>query len=222
MNKFINIEGCDAAGKSLQTKLIRELLEKNGKKVKLIHFPMYGHNEFSEMISKFLRGDYGKIDEVDPIFITNIYAMDRYMYKKELLQNLEDNDVVIMDRYVYSNMAYQGAKIEDEDERDNLIWQIYEFEFDLLSLPKPDLVIFFDVPIEEIKRRLNLDRKGNDRDYLNGKQDIHEENISFQKDVRKIYLGMNILSNFKVVKAYNDEERILSPGDLFNTYKNMI
>jgi dTMP kinase len=216
MGKLINLEGCDGAGKSLQIKLITEHYQKLGKKVKFIHFPMYGHNMFSDMISKFLRGEYGGNDEVDPLFVANIYAMDRYMYKNQLLTDLEENDVVVMDRYVFSNVAYQVAKTMIPEERENL-FQILYFEFELLRLPYPDITMFFDVEIKEIERRLNLGRSGEDREYLNGKQDIHEKDIEYQARVREVYLDLEKYPNFYVIKTYN-EKGVMTPEDLFESY----
>lgn len=220
MAKFLVLEGNDCAGKSLQVKQITEFYQNQGKKVKFIHFPMYGHNMYSDMISKFLRGEYGGNDEVDPIFVANIYAMDRYMYKNQLMKDLEENDIIVMDRYVFSNVAYQGAKTKTEQEKEHM-FQILEFEFEFLQLPYPDLVLFFDVPIVEIERRLNLGRTGADRDYLNGKQDIHEKDIDYQSKVRDIYLDMIDLTNFYVIDTYN-EQGILNPEDLFNSFKNYL
>jgi len=220
MIKFIVLEGNDASGKSLQMKFITEFYQNQGKKVKFIHFPMYGHNMYSDMISKFLRGEYGSNDEVDPIFVANIYAMDRYMYKNQLLKDLEENDIVVMDRYVFSNIAYQGAKTKTEQEKAHM-FQILDFEFGFLELPYPDLVLFFDVPITEIERRLNLGRTGADRDYLNGKQDIHEKDIDYQSKVRDMYLSMTDLTNFYVINTYN-EQGILNPEDLFNSFKSYL
>jgi dTMP kinase len=223
MAKFINLEGLDSSGKSSQIKLITEYFQKQNKKVKFIHFPMYGHNMYSEMISKFLRGEYGSNDEVDPIFVANIYAMDRYMYKNQLMRDLEEYDIVVMDRYVFSNIAYQGAKTKSDDEMKDIYDEIFHFEFEFLQLPYPDMIIFFDVPISEIERRLNLERTGTDRDYLNGKKDIHEQDISYQDKVRDIYLFMKDegIKNFFVIPAYN-EQGILPPIELFNTYKNQL
>ena len=220
MTKFIVLEGNDGAGKSLQVKLITEYYQNQGKKVKFIHFPMYGHNMYSDMISKFLRGEYGSNDEVDPIFVANIYAMDRYMYKNQLIKDLEENDIIVMDRYVFSNIAYQGAKTKTEQEEEHM-FQILDFEFGFLGLPYPDLVLFFDVPINEIERRLNLGRTGADRDYLNGKQDIHEKDIDYQSKVRDMYLNMTDLTNFHVINTYN-EQGILNPEDLFNSFKSYL
>ena len=146
--------------------------------------------------------------------------MDRYMYKKQLIKDLEENDIVVMDRYIFSNLAFQGAKISDKDKSDDLISWIMDFEFHFLELPYPDLIIYIDVPIDTIENRLNNDRKGDDRDYLNGKKDIHEADINFQSRVRDIYLSLDNLSNYLIIKSYNEKE-VLSPIDLFNTYKHL-
>ena len=222
MSRLIVLEGLDASGKSLQIKLMKEKFESDGKTVKHIHFPMYGHNEYSDMISKFLRGDYGENQDVDPKIVANMYAMDRYMYKNQLLKDLKEFDIVIMDRYVASNIAYQGAKTKNKSELFNMINGIINFEFNFLELPYPDITIFFDVPIKEIENRLNINRIGDDRNYLNGKKDIHEKDIDFQSDVRNVYLLLEkYIENFIVINAYNDEE-ILTPEELYNNYKNYL
>jgi len=218
---LIDLESLDSGGKSTQVKLIKEYFENQGKKVKHIHFPMYGYSDFSEMIAKFLRGEYGNNDEVDPTFVANIYAMDRYMYKNQLLKDIEEYDVVIMDRYVFSNMAYQGAKIKDRVERNSLIWQIQNLEFDFFKLPYPDLVLFFDIPINEIENRLNTERVGDDRNYLEGKKDIHEKDINFQSNVRDIYFELKIMKNFHIIDGYN-KEGILNTTDLFGSYEKLL
>lgn len=219
--KLIVLEGTDAAGKSSQVKLIKEYYESIGKKVKLIHFPMYGYSAFSDIISKFLQGEFGSVDQVDPKFVANIYAMDRYMYKNQLIKDFEENDIIIMDRYVFSNLAFQGAKIKDNDESKDLISWIIEFEFHFLELPYPDLILYLDVPIKTIEERLNQERVGDDRNYLQGKKDIHEVDIDFQRRVRDIYLSLEGHSNYSIIQTYNGDY-ILSPIQLFETYKNLL
>ena len=81
--KLIVLEGTDSAGKGTQLKLTKEYLISKNIKFDYLHFPKYEHNEFSNIIAKFLRGEFGDIDEVDPIFVANIYAMDRYLYLPE-------------------------------------------------------------------------------------------------------------------------------------------
>ena len=175
--KFIVLEGGDAAGKGTQIKLITEYLTSINKTYISIHFPMYGQNEFANIISSFLRGEFGDIDEVDPLFVANIYAMDRYKYKTQLMKHLDVYDYVIVDRYVHSNMAFQGSKYKDDEKKQGIIKWINDFEFRFLQLPYPDLIMFFDLPIDVIKERLEKGRTGEDRDYLEGKQDIHEKKI---------------------------------------------
>ena len=217
---LISLESCDGGGKSTQSKLIIKYFEDLGKKIKYLHFPMYGHNMFSEMVTNFLQGQYGDNGKVDPIFVSNIYSMDRYMYKDELLKDLEENDVLLVDRYVFSNVAYQTSKIKNGyfKTKDELRNHIIHFEFSFLRLPYPDLILFLDVPIIEIENRLRKERIGADREYLNGKADIHENDISYQEKVRDVYLSLISMKNFKIVNT-NDNERILSPNEIFDSYK---
>lgn len=219
--KLIVLCGLDGAGKSTQINIIKKHFEDQGKTVKPLHFPMYGHSEFSDIITKFLKGEFGKIDEVDPLFIANIYAMDRYMYKDQLLKDLEENDIVLLDRYVLSNIAFQGAKVKDKDEQDKLIKWIRKFEFGFLGLPMADLTIFLDVPIETIEERLNSVREGEDRDYLDGGKDIHEQDIEFQKRVRSIY-KKSLIHNYYTFNTYYQGGGILTPNEIFESFKYLL
>jgi len=215
--KLIVLEGLDGAGKGTQIQLIRKYFDDNNIKYEYIHFPIYGHNEASNVIAAYLRGEYGGINKVNPIFVANIYAMDRFLYLPELQKKLNNNDAILLDRYVFSNMAYQGAKYPTETQAKIIRDWIDEFEFGFLELPYPDLNMFFDVPIDLIEKRLNENRNGNDREYLNGKSDIHEKDLEFQKKVRENYLMLKTYDNFRII-----ETGYLSPEEIFNKYKNLI
>lgn len=221
LNKLIVLEGTDGAGKSTQTELVKKYLELNSLKYEYFHFPMYGHNEFSEVIAKFLRGEFGGVDDVDPYFVANIYAMDRFMFLPELNRAIEENDVVLLDRYVFSNLAYQGAKLEGVESQIIKNW-IHSFEFGFLKLPYPDLNIFFDVPMDIVRERLDGKRTGEDRDYLKGKQDIHEADLDFQSRVRDNYLGLVGATNYKIVQCAQKAGPswvVFNPDYLFESYK---
>jgi dTMP kinase len=227
MAKLITIEGPDGGGKSTQSKLIQEYLKEKGLSFQFFHFPMYGHNEFSELISRFLRGEFGSIDKVSPYFVANIYAMDRFMFLSDLNKALNQNQVVLLDRYVYSNIAYQGAKYPTLSEENRAICKwIYDFEFNFLKLPYPDLNIYFDVPMNIIKMRLEKNREGQDRDYLNGKQDIHEADLDFQSRVKDNYLNsMRDKSNCNIIQcaiSTIDGYKVWSPEELFKNYQNLL
>jgi len=184
---------------------------------------MYGHNEFSDIIARFLRGEFGSIDKVSPYFVANIYAMDRYMFLPELQMMMNDVDVVLLDRYVFSNLAYQGAKYPNGSIASNQVkkW-IMDFEFEFLKLPYPDLNIFFDVPTEITGKRLE-EQRGDDKEYLQGRQkDIHEEDMEFQERVRQNYLGvMTDSPNCKIVPctlSAGDKHLVISPENIFKMH----
>jgi dTMP kinase len=228
MAKLLVLEGGDGSGKSTQTNLVKSYLKENNLSFAYFHFPMYGHNKFSEMIAKFLQGEFGSIDEVSPYFVANLYAMDRFMFLPELKKAMAENDVVLLDRYVFSNLAYQGAKFPTGSIENARIKQwILDFEFGFLELPYPDLNIFFDVPIDIVKERLESKRNGNDREYLEGKTDIHEADLKFQSRVRDNYLSyMEGAENCKVIECtYEVGDKnyiVIEPENLFNNYKQYI
>ena len=217
--KLISLESCDGGGKTTQIEKISNYLEFNNYSHTFFHFPMYGHNQFSDLIARFLRGEFGNIDEVDPLFVANMYAMDRYKFLNELKAYLKTNDVVLLDRYVFSNIAYQGAKVESRNKRNELMDWIFAFEFNFLKLPYPDLNLFLNVPSEVIKERLNEKREGDDRTYLNGKEDIHEADLDFQNRVAQCYLDtMSEKLNCKIVRT-TDFSLVLKPEQIFNSYE---
>jgi len=221
--KLIVLESCDGAGKSTQIKQITKYFEEKNLKYDFLHFPKYGHNEFSEVIAKFLQGEFGGVDDVDPYFVANIYAMDRFLFLPELKKMLEENDVVLLDRYVFSGMAFQAAKYINKDKQEEIIDWIDKFEFDFLDLPYPDLTIFLNVPMEVIKQRLINNREGADREYLEGKEDIHEADLEFQARVNQVYFDLEVDSrNYHIVHCAEDNGRVFPPKELFETYKNLL
>lgn len=219
--KLICLEACDGVGKSTQIKIITDFLEKNDKTYISLHFPMYGKNDFSNIISMFLRGDLGENNKVDPLFVANIYAMDRYKSKPDLIKYLNTYDYVILDRYVHSNMAFQGAKYDEIEKIDGIVKWIDDFEFKFLKLPYPDLILYLDLPIDVVKERL-INRTGDNREYLNGNNDIHEMDFEFQTKVRKMYLGLDNCENYNKINCLDDNGNTLSPVDVFNLYKSKI
>ena len=218
--KLIVLEGLDGAGKSTQIELIKKYFEEHNLKYAFVHFPIYGDNEASSVIASYLRGEFGDIEKVDPVFVANMYAMDRFLYLPKLNALIQENDVVLLDRYVFSNMAFQGAKHKNALQASILREWIKDFEFGFLELPWPDINIFFDVPIEEIEKRLS-ERVGEDREYLQGKADIHEADMEFQKRVRENYLALKEETAFVVVKCVIDNDPVtvqLSPEQIFANY----
>ena len=211
--KIIVIEGTDCSGKETQSKLIEEKLKKEGKKVLLISFPAY-----DSPTGKIIEGPYlGKsintyFDEgptnVDPKVISMYYAADRLYNLKDIDENL---DYIIFDRYVESNMAHQGSKIDNIEERKELYSFINELEYKLLQLPKPDITIFLHVPYEYVKK-LKENRK---------QLDEHEKDDKFSKKSIDTYLELTNLYNWNKIECIKDNN-LRSIEDINEEIMNII
>lgn len=187
---LIVLEGLDGAGKSTQIKQLKDLLESRGLEYEYIHFPRFESPVYGELIARFLRGELGDIDSVDPYIVALLFAGDRADASVKISEWLSHGKYVILDRYVASNVAYQCAKLSDVDERDELMRWILDLEYSRNGIPQPDAELFLDVPFDFTSRNLSSKRGGDDRSYLNGAQDIHEASLDFQKKVREIYLSI--------------------------------
>ncbi len=184
---LIVLEGLDGAGKSTQVAALKKYLEKRVGNLVYIHFPRYDAPVYGDLISRFLRGEFGSNETVHPQLVALLFAEDRHGAAPEIRQALAEGKTVLLDRFVYSNIAYQCAKLPEGPARERLRNWIFETEFGPFGLPRPDLNIFLDVPISFVEARLSAQRKGRDRDYLAGSSDIHEADITFQKTVCDIY-----------------------------------
>ncbi len=220
---FIVIEGLDGAGKSTQVALITEYFKNQGKEVEYLHFPRFTAPIYGELIAKFLRGELGAIDTVNPQLIALIYAGDRADAASMIRGWLAEGKIVIVDRYVYSNIAYQCAKCKSESEKKELREWIFDLEYKQNNIPQPDLSIFLNVPFAFTKKSLTTVREGDDRDYLKGKEDIHEASLSFQEGVRVEYLSCEGLDErFRVIDCSDNQGNMSSPQDTFNLIRHEI
>jgi dTMP kinase len=186
--KLFVIEGVDGAGKSTQIKLLKKYFSHKGYRCEYLHFPRTGEPFFGELIARFLRGEFGSLNEVSPWLVAMLYAGDRKDASDLISGWLKKGSIVLLDRYTYSNIAYQCAKLQEPGARDGLMKWILDLEFRYFGIPRPDLNIFLDVPFSFTEKKLLSSRKGNDRSYLNGTRDIHEESLAFQRRVRDMYL----------------------------------
>ncbi len=214
--KLIVIEGLDGAGKSTQIKNLKTYFTEKGLEHQFIHFPRTDAPYFGELISRFLRGEFGQINEVDPYLVAMLYAGDRKDIADNIYFWLREGKYVLLDRYVYSNIAYQCAKINNEKERDALKEWILNLEFKHFGIPVPALNIFLDVPFEFIASKLQNNRSGFDRKYLNGSNDIHESNLEFQKKVRQLYIDTAAEDKtLKIINCSKARGTIMSPDEIF-------
>ncbi len=223
MNKFVVFEGLDGAGKSTQINKLKQYLNEKNIKFNFLHFPRLENGIYGEMVAKFLRGDYGGLQQVHPELVTLLYAGDRKEASFEINNWLKEG-LVIVDRYVYSNIAYQCAKLNNDSDKINLTNWINNFEYNFNNIPKPDLSIFLDVPFSFTAQKLQSERKGDDRNYLKGKDDIHEKDLLFQEKVRKEYLNLIEKDNNFIKIDCNKNDNMLDSSIIFeiiiSTLKN--
>ncbi len=213
--RFVVIEGLDGSGKSTQLNLLREYLEKESVPYKYLHFPRLEEGVYGELVARFLRGEMGANDQVDPYLVALIFAGDRSDAASKILQWMDDGYLVIVDRYVYSNIAFQCAKLENQNESHKLRDWILEFEFGYNNLPRPDINLYLNVPFEFTRQQLNMKRDGDDRAYLKGERDIHEESLDFQERVRQIYLSLQEhVDDLGLVDCTDADGNMLSPAEI--------
>ncbi len=185
---LIVLEGLDGAGKSTQLKMLCDWLRSSGERLKYLHFPRYDAPVYGELISNFLKGEYGGNDAVHPQLVALLFAEDRRDAASQIRQWLLEGCCVVIDRYVYSNIAFQTSKLPSKEKAQALREWIFNLEYNVFGIPKPDKNLFLDVPIGFVEASLHKNREGADRAYLEGRQDIHEADIEFQKKVREVYL----------------------------------
>ena len=180
MGKLIVIEGTDGSGKSTQFRLLTERLEQEGHKFQKLVFPQYAEPS-SALIRMYLGGEFGSSpSDVNAYAASAFYAVDRYAsYKKVWGDWYENGGLIDSDRYTTSNAVHQASKEPAETQQAFLKW-LYDFEYDKLGLPRPDLTLYLDVPTdftEQMMRRREQD--------TNTQADIHEQDMQYLATCRR-------------------------------------
>ena len=220
---FIVLEGVDGSGKSTQIAKLREMFAQKGIPTEYLHFPRFDAPYFGDLIARFLRGELGSIDQVDPYVVAMLYAGDRRDAAAMIRGWIGEGKVVICDRYVYSNIGYQCAKVADEQEREKLREWILSLEYDYFAIPRPDVSLFLDVPFAFTKRKLLQEqREGDDRAYLHGKKDIHEQSMELQRQVRQVYIDAAQWDEAMHVVDCSIDGEMASPEVIFERIKSVV
>ena len=181
MGKLIVIEGTDGSGKSTQLKMLTDHLTQDQVEFKKIVFPRYSE-ESSALIRMYLGGQFGgNPNDVSAYAASTFYGVDRFAsYKMDWGSYYENGGLVVSDRYTTSNAVHQTSKEPAEKQADFLNW-LYDFEYSKLSLPKPDLVIYLDMPTD-FSEKLLRSREAS----TNTKADIHEQDTAYLATCRQI------------------------------------
>jgi dTMP kinase len=188
--RFIVIDGIDGSGKATQARLLVERLKKEGVKVKTIDFPRYENNFFGKLIGKYLSGLYGDFTQVDPRVASVLYAGDRFESSNEIRKWIDGGYTVVADRYVSANQIHQGGKIDNPKDRKDFLSWLDEMEYGVFKIPRPDLVLYLDVPFEVSKEWLKNKLMKRKKKYLQGRADVAEENLMYLKNSRDAALDL--------------------------------
>lgn len=197
---LVVIEGIDSSGKKTQAKRLVRKLKEEGEKVKYVEFPSYGSSELGEVVSSFLRGEFGDRDELPKEVISMFYAMDRYQFRDEYEEFLSEGGIIVANRYSQSNIAFQSAEYEGEEFEEMVSW-LTKLES---RLPQPDQVFIMDMD-PEIAQGLMAEKDL--RDYLQGmEKDINEEKVGFQRKVAENYLTLAEMYDWTVISCSEGRE----------------
>lgn len=181
MGKLIVIEGTDGSGKSTQFRLLTDRLESEQVKFQKLVFPQYSEPS-SALIRMYLGGEFGKSpSDVNAYAASAFYSVDRYAsYRKVWGKWYEEGGLVVSDRYTTSNAVHQASK-EPENKREDFLNWLYDFEYDKLGLPRPDLVIYLDVPTDFTEKMLRH-RESETHTHA----DIHEQDMQYLATCRRM------------------------------------
>ena len=176
-NRLIVIEGTDGSGKKTQADLLLKYLQSKGENVIGQSFPNY-ENPACAGVKMYLNGDFGDANSLTAYQANALYAVDRLCTMEKHKKHIADGGCIIFDRYVQSTMLHQAGLIPDLAERDKFLEYVDNFEFNILKLPRPDVVIFLDIPVEFSKKLADARaayKSGNEKD-------IYEADVNHLKN----------------------------------------
>lgn len=174
--KIIVLEGLDGCGKSTQLELIVKALAERGLTVRLVSFPNY-ESHSGKIITDYLGGKIPCDGKTGAYAASSFYAADRYIsFNTDWKQYYDNGEIIVCGRYTTSNAIYQMTKLS-ENERDEFLSWLWDYEYEKLGLPKPDKVLYLDMPIEVSQKLLSARYNGDET-----KKDIHERNLDFMRN----------------------------------------
>ena len=199
MGKLIVIEGTDGSGKSTQFRRLTEHLQQDAQEFKTLVFPRYSEPS-SSLIRMYLGGEFGsKPTDVNAYAASAFYAVDRYAsFKQDWGEWYRQGGLIVSDRYTTSNAVHQASKEPAEKQGEFLKW-LYEFEYDRLGLPRPDLTLYLDVPTDFTEKLLR-----NREEATNTQADIHEKDMEYLTICRNTGRAAAAFYGWTVIECVRD------------------
>lgn len=218
--ELIVLEGIDGSGKSTQYKKLCDALSGDGQVFKKITFPRYD-NESSALVRAYLGGQFGSNpNDVNAFAASTFYAVDRFAsFKTDWEDFYRSGGTVLMDRYTTSNACHQGSKLEGNERMQYLDW-LYDFEFNLMGLPRPTLVLYLDTDLE-----ISLRQMTQRQDDTNTSADIHEKDFEYLAKCLEAGKIAAAHYGWKVINCVKDGQmRAIDDiaGEIYNIVKSRI
>ncbi len=210
--KLIVIEsGSDGSGKQTQTRLLYNYLLSKKEKVRSVTFPNYSHPS-STLVKSYLSGEFGNNPQDVGYYPASVfYSMDRYVsFNTDWKDFYNEGGIIISDRYTTSNMIYQGAKIQDMQEKKSYLHWLEDFEYVKLGLPRPDLVIYLNVPTSICEEL----RKGRELKFDIDVEDIHESDRDYLNETYDNSLFISEYMKFEKIECIDNNGNLLSIDDI--------
>ena len=202
MGKFIAIDGLDGSGKGTQSQLLVDKLRSEGKRVRVISFPVY-ESDSSTFVKMYLEGRLGKKpSDTNAYAASMFFASDRYVsYRMDWQRDIEDPDtIVVANRYTTANAVHQLSKLPRSEWEEFLAW-LWDFEFKKLGLPEPNLVLYLELPPV-----LSLSLVKSRSDSTGQKMDIHELDTAYMDKCYEAALYSCKALGWKQIRCYEGDE----------------
>lgn len=207
--KLIVLTGIDGSGKTVQTRLLYEGLIKDGYPVETIDYPRYGETLFGDLVGRYLRGEFGKLDEVNPYLAAVLFAGDRFETRARIEGWLAGGKIVLANRYVVDNIAHQGVRVGGSDlEMEKFTRWLTRLEYEVFKMPGADINILLSLP-PAIAHKLVAEKKA--RDYLGDKKrDIHEDDLLYLTAASRCFHNLALQPDWRIVECVDEHNNLLS------------
>ena len=207
--KFIAIEGIDGSGKGTQLELLSKALDAHCLAHLRVSFPRY-ESSFGRLVARYLNGDFGPLEAVNPHFSALLYAGDRFEAKPDLEAALAAGKTLVADRYIASNLAHQAARVAPEMRAEFLAW-LKHLEYGIYGLPAEDLVIYLRLPASQAQE---LVARKAARNYTKMRRDLQEADVRHLEDAAAVYDELAQQPNWKTVECLGAGGKIRAPEEI--------
>lgn len=186
---FIVLDGADGSGKTTQIALLARRLRRGGYAVVVEDFPQYRRSFFGPLIARMLAGEFGPVGRINPYLASLPYAGDRWLAAPRIQRNRARGKIILANRFTSASEIHQGAKFRTRPERQAYLDWLRTLEFDILGLPRPNLILFLDVPTRVSQRLLRIRERWQGtarRQRDRSEKDVQHQQAAYRQAIRLV------------------------------------